>query len=114
MVSASENDVFNSSLMQAAACGIPTVAVQTRSTCHIVDDKRTGFLVEAGDADMLATRIYDLLRHANVRRQMGAAARKRMVRLFAWKKISRSVLYSYRSLLEVGSPTPATKTARIQ
>lgn len=112
VVSASKHDVFNSSLMQAAACGIPTVAVETHSTRNIIDDKRTGFLVEAERVDMLTTRICDLLRHANVRRQMGAAARKRIARLFAWKKISRSVLHSYRSLLENERSTVATKTAR--
>ncbi|MGB1249135.1 MAG: glycosyltransferase family 4 protein [Candidatus Promineifilaceae bacterium] len=101
VVSNSRQTAFNIPLAEAGACGIPCVAVQSHGSNIILEDKRSGFLVQAGDPVALATRISDLLLHANFRRQMGAAARKRVTQLFAWKKISRSVLHSYRAMLQV-------------
>ena len=99
---------FNIPIVQASASGVPIVAVNQPGTTAIVEDKRSGFLIDQGDAKALTTRISDLLLHANVRRQMGAAGRKRVAQLFSWKKVSRSVLYSYRTLFDVEPHIGAT------
>ena len=62
-------------LVEGAACGIPVVATRHSGIPEAVEDERTGFLVPEGDRAGLAARIGTLLESADLRREMGFAAR---------------------------------------
>ena len=62
-------------LVEGAACGIPVVATRHSGIPEAVEDGTTGFLVPEGDRAGLAARIGTLLESADLRREMGFAAR---------------------------------------
>ena len=61
--------------VEGIASGIPVVATHHSGIPEAVDDGRTGFLVPEGDREGLAARIRALLDSADLRREMGFAAR---------------------------------------
>jgi glycosyltransferase involved in cell wall biosynthesis len=67
------------SILEAMSAGVPVVATNVGSIHEAVVDEKTGYLVGPGDADQLAEKVLRLLRHAPLRRAMGAAARQAAV-----------------------------------
>ncbi|MBT8396727.1 MAG: glycosyltransferase family 4 protein, partial [Gemmatimonadetes bacterium] len=63
------------SILEAAACGTPTVASRSPGLQDAVVDGKTGLLVPHGDLTALATALTGLLMDQAVRREMSAAAR---------------------------------------
>lgn len=64
-------------IAEAMASGVPVVATRVGGVPHLVDDGRTGFLVEVGDVEALSRRIAELLGDEGTRRAFGSAARAR-------------------------------------
>ena len=62
-------------ILEAAALGLPAIGSDHAGIPEAIVDGGTGFVVPEGDADALAARLADLLRSADLRRRMGAAAR---------------------------------------
>jgi glycosyltransferase involved in cell wall biosynthesis len=69
-------------VVEAAASGIPVVATRHSGIPEAVEDNETGFLVGEGDRAALAGRIGALLESADLRREMGFAARALAVERF--------------------------------
>lgn len=70
-------DNFPLVVLEAMEFGLPVVASRCGSMGEIVVDDETGFLVVAGDAAAVAERLGRLLSSPELRRSMGAAARRR-------------------------------------
>lgn len=70
-------DPLPTTAIEAAFFGLPVVATRRGGLPEIIDDLKTGFLVEAGDPQGLAARLDALLADDELRRRMGAAARQR-------------------------------------
>jgi len=69
-------------IVEGAACGIPVVATRHSGIPEAVEDGLTGYLVPEGDRAGLAARIGALLESADLRREMGFAARALVVERF--------------------------------
>lgn len=69
-------EALPTSLIEAAATGLPVVATTVGGTPEVVEDGRTGILVEPRDADGLAAGVLDLLIDRSRREQYGAAGRR--------------------------------------
>lgn len=69
-------------LVESDAMGLPAVSTRVGSVDDIVEDGVTGYLVPPGDVDGFTDRIGQLLADAHLRREFGAAARERALRLF--------------------------------
>jgi glycosyltransferase involved in cell wall biosynthesis len=72
-------------VIEAAACGTPSVASNVPGLCESVSDGKTGFLVPHGDIGALAERIERLLTDPNQRSAMGMAARQ-WATGFSWER----------------------------
>lgn len=57
----SEKEAFGLVLLEAFACGVPSVATAVGGIPEVVEDGVNGFLVELGDVKMAAARAYQLL-----------------------------------------------------
>src|SRR3954449_2466533 len=77
------------SVMEAAACGTPTVALAVGGVQESVEDGRTGLL--ARDAGELAEQIQLILRDPELRDSLGAAALER-AHAFTWDATARRTL----------------------
>jgi glycosyltransferase involved in cell wall biosynthesis len=62
-------------VVEGAASGIPVVGTRHSGIPEAVEDGVTGYLVKEGDRKALAARLRELLESANLRREMGFAAR---------------------------------------
>ncbi len=69
-------------LLEAMACGLPVVASRWRGIPSVVDDGRTGLLVDPRDPEALADRLVDLAADPELRTAMGLAGRERFLREF--------------------------------
>jgi glycosyltransferase involved in cell wall biosynthesis len=69
-------------LLEAMSCGVPVIATRVGGIPDLVDEGRSGLLVDPGDVDELADAISSLAGDAERRRAMSDAARAR-ARAFA-------------------------------
>jgi glycosyltransferase involved in cell wall biosynthesis len=65
-------DTFPNTVLEAQACGVPTVATAVGGIPEQIEDGRSGFLVSVGDAPGLAERLTRLLSDASLREHVGA------------------------------------------
>ncbi len=89
LVNPSFSESFGMSLAEAMACEKPVVASRVGGMKGIVEEGKTGHLVEQGNPQSLADAILDLLNHPNKRVAMGEAGRIRSVALFSWDQVGR-------------------------
>jgi glycosyltransferase involved in cell wall biosynthesis len=73
---ASEVETQGIVLIEAAACGLPIVAVNARSVPEIVHDGVNGFLAEPRDIQSFGDSITTLLQNPRLAKEMGTASRK--------------------------------------
>jgi glycosyltransferase involved in cell wall biosynthesis len=70
-------------LLEAMACGLPAVAIQTGGMADAIREGETGYLVAKGDIAGLATRLGMLLDNESTRQRMGVAGRQLIEREFS-------------------------------
>lgn len=91
---------FGLTIIEAAACGMPTVASRIYGITDAVEEGKTGLLFPAGNIDLLTQQLQTLVENRELRRQMGEAARLRALELFPSQKITGAMLAIYNELLE--------------
>lgn len=89
---------FGSSVLEAAAAGIPSVASRIYGLTDAVEDGVTGLLVPPGDAKALADSLKCLLEDAELCRSMGNAARERALSKFSRARIVEGLRSFYLRL----------------
>jgi len=76
------NEPFGMVIVEAMATELPVIATRGGGIPEIVEDAKTGLLVERGVASSLAEAILCLLSDEDLRKSMGKAARRRAIELF--------------------------------
>jgi len=76
------------------------VAFRAASLGEMIEDGRTGFLVEPHDRAAFADRVVRLLREPAMRARFGAAAAERVDRDFRWDLTVRRVQKVYQEALD--------------
>jgi glycosyltransferase involved in cell wall biosynthesis len=89
---------FGLPLAEAMASGLPVVASRAGGMAGIVDDGRTGRLVERGDVKGLAHAMIEMLRDPAALAGMGHASRLTAVSRFGWKAAAGRLDHIYESL----------------
>ena len=84
---------------EAEASGKPVVAFDTCAIPEVIENGRTGLLVEPRNYTQLASAIVSLLKDENLRRKMGLEAKRRVLRLFSWDKSVNQTLKLYEEVL---------------
>jgi len=79
MVCCSHTEAMPLALLEAMACGLPTVATRVGGVPDIVEHGHTGYLVGPGDFDDISRCCAQLLADTALRRRMGEQARERVV-----------------------------------
>lgn len=75
-------EAFGIAAVEASAVGLPVVATAVGGLPDIIKDGVTGFLIQPGDKQALAARLKLLAEDAALRRQLGQAARDRVLQKF--------------------------------
>jgi mannosyltransferase len=93
--------------LEAAACGTPVVATRVGAAPTIVEDGKTGLLVEPDRQEALTAALNLLMSDAAARAAMGAAARGRAMDEFSVEREVEAYLDVYRSLWRTGATQSA-------
>lgn len=90
---------FGSVIIEAAACGIPTIAYRIDGVVDAIVEGSTGYLVEKGDVSAFAEVMEQLGSDPNRRLLLGQLARQRAVADFSSSKVSAAWLAFYGAIL---------------
>jgi glycosyltransferase involved in cell wall biosynthesis len=87
VVLASEREQFGQVLVEGMACGLPAVATRSLGPAEIIEDGRTGWLVEPDEA-ALAAALIEVVEDARERKRRGRAAREAVCKRFTWPNVA--------------------------
>ena len=90
-------------IAQAMATGKPVVATRVGGIPEMVQDQRTGILVNVGDIDGLASALLTLLNDLTLRRQMGHLGRKAAQNQYHVDRVSQLTYNVYSQVASQGS-----------
>lgn len=93
----SENEGCPNVVMEAMACGRPVVAMQAGDIPALVDEGKTGFIVDGNDAESFAERIARLAGDHALCRRMGEAARAKAEKEFGLTRLLDYTFEAYRA-----------------
>ncbi|GHK03867.1 glycogen synthase [Streptomyces sp. NPDC003753] len=90
--------------LEAMACGTAVVASRTGGIPEVVDDGRTGLLVDVDDGfeEHLARALDAVLADPVAARRMGEAGRERAAGEFGWDAVARRTVRLYEDVLKQG------------
>ncbi|MGW5661744.1 glycogen synthase [Streptomyces sp. NPDC003758] len=90
--------------LEAMACGTAVVASRTGGIPEVVDDGRTGLLVDVDDGfeEHLARALDAVLADPVAARRMGEAGRERAAGEFGWDAVARRTVRLYEGVLKQG------------
>ncbi len=103
VVLASVREQFGLVLVEGMACGLPAIAVDRYGPAEIVDDGRTGWLVEPDDEAALAKAIEHCLTDADERRRRAARAFDDARERYSWPSIAVDVAAVFDEVAAVGA-----------
>ncbi len=95
MVLPSVEDGFGLVLLQAQACGCPTIATVNTGGPDCTEEDENGFLVPIRDPDAIADKLVCLAENPDVRRAMSQAALERSRRVDTWDRYGESMVEHY-------------------
>jgi len=87
-------------VLEAMAAGLPVIATNVGGVPEIVEDGRTGILVEVDDEKTLARSIELLIEDPEKRRKMGSLGRKRVTSLFSIEKMVSEYEKLYEDIMQ--------------
>ncbi|HEX8050596.1 MAG TPA: glycosyltransferase, partial [Solirubrobacterales bacterium] len=106
----SSTDTYGQVILEAAASGLPIVAVAEGGPAALIENRHTGLLCRP-DADHLAGTLLQLASSPELRRQLGDAA-ARAARERSWERSMGQLAAGYRRALEAASAERPQTLAR--
>ena len=98
-VNSPDIDNMPSSILEAFACGLPVVTTRAGGIPYIVDDERTGLLVECGDSAAMARAVLRLLSDSALASRLAGAARAECETRYVWPRVQAQWEACYQRLL---------------
>jgi len=87
-------------VMEAMAAGIPVVAMRSGGVKELIHDGETGFLLEPGNIDKMATKIKMLLECEDLRKKIGDNARKYANEHFSDQATMDAIVKVYQNIIQ--------------
>ena len=91
---------FGSVIIEAAACGIPSIAYKIDGVIDAIVEGRTGRFVDKGDVLGFADAMKELGKAPDIHKELGKAARDRAVKRFSSAEVSQEWLAFYDALFK--------------
>ncbi len=95
---ASDNDVdgLPQMLMEAMACGLPTISTRLVGIPDLVIHGQTGILLEPNDAEAIASATEELYKHPAIRRELAIKGREMVVEKFNLKTCVEPLISEFK------------------
>gem|GEM_PF-310763 len=100
----SRSEGFSNALLEAMACGVPSVVTSVGGNPEAIRDGENGFLVSTEDDQAAAERLLFLLRNPGQAALMGEAARATVQTRFSAQTMISQLLEVYRELMAQRKP----------
>ena len=94
-------DTLGVSLIEALAMKKPAIATNVGGVPEIMEDGKSGFLVEKGDSDGIVEKITYLFENKENARRMGSYGRALMPKNFSWDSIAENFVKCVKSELSL-------------
>ncbi len=95
-------------IAEAMAVGVPVISSNRCGMPHMIEEGKTGFLVDPEDDDAAARPMLELLADDRRRAEMGAAARSAAVARFHPESVARKTVAVYQTIVQANhAPRPA-------
>lgn len=91
---------FGLANIEAMATGLPVIASNVGGVPEVMENNKTGILIEADNPKVLAEAIEYLLDNEELRKRMGREGRKRVESLFMWDIHAKKLISIYKQILE--------------
>jgi glycosyltransferase involved in cell wall biosynthesis len=96
-------------LQQAMAAGKAVVASRIGGFADIVDDGRTGLLVDPENAEAFSDHLYTLLASEKLRKRLGNAGKEEARKRFDTKEVAQRTFQLYQHIIGEGSNRPSRR-----
>lgn len=83
------------SVLEASACEKPVIATNVGGLCEVVEDNKTGFLIDEVTSEKLAEKILFLINHQEQRTKFGVNGRIYVTKYFEWKQSINQMVNEY-------------------
>ena len=90
----SVREQFGLVLVEGMACGLPAIGVNRLGPAEIIDNGRTGWLVEPDDVEQLTDAIVSVLDDDPERRRRGGAARDAAAIRWSWPSLAGEMAHA--------------------
>jgi len=87
-------------LMEAQACGLPVISTYHSGIPEVVEDGKSGFLVQEKDICAIAEKITYLIEHPDIWIEMGKAGREHINKYYNIKVLNKSLVKIYENCLK--------------
>ena len=91
-------ELLGQTLLEAMACGTPVICTRVASMPEVVEDGKTGFVVEPGNREQLTARLRWLAGHPSEAAAMGMEGRRVVLERFQWPQVVERCLDAYATL----------------
>ena len=99
-VALSRRESFGVSVLEASSCQIPVVVSNVGGLPEVVENNKTGFIVENGNSDLAAEKIILLSESENLRNEFGTKGREFVIEKYKLEQVQNNMLTIYRAILE--------------
>lgn len=97
-VSLSES--FGVAVLESSACGKPVIVSNVGGLPEVVDNAKTGFIVESKNIDQLAEAMIKLIKNQNLRTEMGSNGREKVINEYEWNSCVKKMINEYNYFLD--------------
>lgn len=98
-VSIDDSESFGVAIIEASACGKPVIVSNVGGLPEVVENGKTGFVVESKNPEMIVDAISKLIENRGLRIEMGKNGRDRVMELYDWNDSLNKMISIYQSLL---------------
>lgn len=95
----SSQEGFGIVLLEALACGTPVIGTEIVGVASDVKEHNAGIIVPPKDSEALGKTIIELLRDADLAREMGIRGRALVASEYTWKSVAAKTLAVYEELV---------------
>ena len=87
-------------VLEAGLMAVPVIATNVGGTPEVIDNKKTGILIEPGNPELLASQMKDFLHNRSAFKHMAISAQKKIQEHFNFKERTKRIEFIYQDLLK--------------
>ncbi len=95
----SYHESFGMVLLEAMACGVPTVSSNIEGIPEVVKEDETGYMMAPDDSDAMANAVVRIFSDESLQARLGHAGRQRAINQFSWDKAIQGYIDCYQTAI---------------